>query len=63
MSGLLATKVRVSGGALVREWCAPGACGVVIALGAGVACLWSVPGAVSGQGSVGCCQLITTFQR
>lgn len=37
--------------------------GVVIALGAGVACLWSVPGAVSGQGSVGCCQLITNLGR
>lgn len=38
------------------RWCCPE---VVIALGAGGACLWSVPGAVSGQGSVGCCQLIT----
>ena len=26
VSGLLATKVRASGGALVQEWCAPGAC-------------------------------------
>lgn len=37
--------------------------GGVIALGAGGACLWSVPGAVSGQGSVGCCQLITKLGR
>lgn len=50
MSGLLATKVKASGGPSCRNGARLALAGVVIAPGAGVACLWSVPGLFPGRG-------------
>ena len=63
MSGLLATKVRASGGALVQEWCALGACWGCDRLRNWDTRLWSVPEVVIGRGSIGCRHLSTKSGR